>query len=154
MLNLALALALQIYAPGSEALAEATTDAPAADVVAQEGRNAPDPRMTAPYVGRMGKDGTMFARPETRRIVGAAPYGFVEMWFDVVRTGGTEEKQLWRFWCDRRRLDIVTWAGYDASGSLIERNDGASSGSPYGRDVIPDTIGEDMFKIACVTGIP
>lgn len=131
---------------------EATTpynysaEAPAAEAVAEE---------TRPYITVQKDGGIIYARPDTRRKVGAFQFGGegVEMWFDTDYEDGRQSKTLWRFQCSQRTFKLMSFVDYSVDGEVTSRyKDTKSLPWSGGQDVIPDSVGETMFRVACESG--
>lgn len=139
---------------------EATTEydygveAPAAEAVAEEGADIAaylaDPR---PLIAMEKDGGQTYARPDTRRTISDFQLGAsnsVEMWFDTDYKSGRQLKTLWRFQCTRRTLKLLSFVEYDAEGQVTHKyKDTKALPWAGGDDVIPDSVGETMMKVAC-----
>lgn len=56
----------------------------------------------------------------------------------------------WKVNCQKKTVQTLAWSSYGADGKFIRS--GSSSGAE--REVVPDTVGEAMLKIACEPNFP
>jgi hypothetical protein len=80
----------------------------------------------------------------------------VTLWVKNVRKNSPEEDGVWstalnwRINCQKRTVQMLSWSTYDSTGKFIKSNSNGGSEKP----VTPDSIGEEIHKVACMADFP
>lgn len=80
----------------------------------------------------------------------------VLVWVKLVRTtkadadGSWADALRWKFNCPKRTIQTLAWSSYDRDGTFIRSSQATGKES----EVIPDSVGETILKVACDPSFP